>query len=249
MLAVKVAAKYWLQWTDALRRHLLSVAPPATWQEAALKVVDLVEVKHIDEIYMLAVPVETSFNDTQLFREYKNIVGHPMDLQKIKSKLRGGSSYTKARWKEDMMKIADNCRKYNKGIKNMQKMAKRYSDVVAKELKKLESGPIWRGQSKRGKKRPRPEDSTSQSSSSMALSDKLSKNDVAIDSRVAMLNVVLQDLKNDDRAHWFLEPVSRTVKDYHKIILSPMDISTVEARLSGNKYKWVSRFIYDVELI
>lgn len=59
-------------------------------------------------------------------------------------------------------------------------------------------------------------------------------------------------LKNHPSADPFLDPVDHIllgIPNYFEIIRNPMDLSSVEAKLKGNKYKSPFQFLRDIELI
>lgn len=66
----------------------------------------------------------------------------------------------------------------------------------------------------------------------------------------ASLKTLLQQIKNHRNAWPFKEPVDgRQVSDYYTIITEPMDLSTIEKKLSSKQYKTLTSFIGDVTKI
>ena len=66
----------------------------------------------------------------------------------------------------------------------------------------------------------------------------------------AVMQNLLTELQNHAAAWPFLQPVNREeVPDYYDFIKEPMDLSTMEMKLGGDKYEKMEDFIYDVRLI
>lgn len=66
----------------------------------------------------------------------------------------------------------------------------------------------------------------------------------------AVMQNILIELQNHAAAWPFLQPVNREeVPDYYEFIKEPMDLSTMEVKLDGNKYEKMEEFVYDVKLI
>jgi histone acetyltransferase len=60
-------------------------------------------------------------------------------------------------------------------------------------------------------------------------------------------NFILNKLKQHQSAWPFKEPVNREeVKDYYDVIKEPMDLSTIESKINGKKYKSFDEFQKDV---
>ncbi|CAL9734767.1 histone acetyltransferase Gcn5p [Monosporozyma servazzii] len=66
----------------------------------------------------------------------------------------------------------------------------------------------------------------------------------------AIMQNILIELQNHAAAWPFLQPVNREeVPDYYEFIKEPMDLSTMEVKLDGNKYEKMEEFAYDVKLV
>lgn len=66
----------------------------------------------------------------------------------------------------------------------------------------------------------------------------------------AAMQNLLTELQNHAAAWPFLQPVNKEeVPDYYEFIKEPMDLSSMEMKLNGNRYEKMENFIYDARLI
>lgn len=66
----------------------------------------------------------------------------------------------------------------------------------------------------------------------------------------AAMQNLLTELQNHAAAWPFLQPVNKDeVPDYYEFIKEPMDLSSMEMKLDGNRYEKMENFIYDARLI
>lgn len=61
---------------------------------------------------------------------------------------------------------------------------------------------------------------------------------------------ILADLQSDSSAWAFTKPVDpEIVRDYHEVVQTPMDLSTMELKWESNHYKDLEEFVRDAKLI
>jgi hypothetical protein len=70
-----------------------------------------------------------------------------------------------------------------------------------------------------------------------------------LDAELALILEALSAAQEHSCALPFLEPVPRTVPNYHQMIQKPMDLGTVQKKILLKKYKTVEDCISDVQLI
>ena len=59
-------------------------------------------------------------------------------------------------------------------------------------------------------------------------------------------------MKRSKWAHWFLKPVdyiALNIPHYPNVITSPMDLGTIENKLTANVYKGMEEFVADCKLV
>jgi hypothetical protein len=61
------------------------------------------------------------------------------------------------------------------------------------------------------------------------------------------LNKALQKIKGDEDVHYFLQPVD--VEGYETVITDPIDISTIEARITSGEYTTLQDVITGFDLM
>ncbi|CDO96129.1 unnamed protein product [Kluyveromyces dobzhanskii CBS 2104] len=66
----------------------------------------------------------------------------------------------------------------------------------------------------------------------------------------AAMQNLLTEIQNHAAAWPFLQPVNKEeVPDYYEFIKKPMDLSSMEMKLNGNRYEKMESFIYDARLV
>jgi hypothetical protein len=65
-------------------------------------------------------------------------------------------------------------------------------------------------------------------------------------------NVLLQDLRTNPLAEWFLEPVDHVslgLADYPQVVSTPMDLGTIQKKMERAQYMSTEDFAHDVRLV
>ncbi|KAJ2724341.1 hypothetical protein GGI07_002020 [Coemansia sp. Benny D115] len=160
---------------------------------------------------------------------YLEVVKHPMDLGTIRKKLDRSQYRSPSQFVEDIKLVFSNCFLFNTA-----------GTYVYSQGEALQSAfeSVWKQQFGTKPDDPLP----------AALPDDIPVVDKALD----RARTILGKLKKDDNAWPFLKPVDPIafgVPTYFDIVKNPMDLSTVQKKLSRKSYASVADFVADVRLI
>lgn len=164
--------------------------------------------------------------------KYYDIIKSPMDLKTIGDKLKTGKYGSKKIFLEDLRLIVKNCTLYNKPGTPVyaigQEFAEYLKEFTSDSDPSVNLGPQKPGQSTTpgGKKRKR-----------------LTGGDHA------WCTMAIDTLKTHALALPFFEPVSRAIKNYHRVVKRPMDFTTMTRKFERGNYDSKEACVKEIRLI
>jgi transcription initiation factor TFIID subunit 1 len=181
------------------------------------------ELKELPDAKQFLVPV-----NSKKVPDYYNLIKKPIDLQTIRMKIHDKHYKDRQSFLDDMQLLVDNSALYNGAMHAITQSAERLHVFCSQKMSELE--------------------------------DKLARLEKAInplldDNSLISFNYLLnqiyeQHLITVENSLAFLKPVSKTkYKDYYDIIKNPIDLETINYKISNKRYKSRDEFIHDFELL
>lgn len=200
---------------------------------------------------------------------YYNYIPRPMDLSTIERKLNVNAYSDKQQLIEDFDLMVSNCVKFNGENSSISKMAKNIQTYFEKHIMNFPPDDISLYETtKRSSKSPSHVDLQDPNSIASSRPKRAShppkSKELPYDNRprkkkfaaeLRFCNNLLKELMSKKHFSYnfpFLQPVdpvALNIPNYHEIVTNPMDLSTVQSKISNNQYENGDEFAADVNLI
>lgn len=181
------------------------------------------EIRDLPDTTLFHLPV-----NSKLVPDYNTVIKNPMDLQKMRNKIREKKYTCRNDFLLDVHQIVENSKLYNGLNHSLTFTAQKMMEMCVKKFKEKEE-KLMRIEK--------------------AINPLLDDNDQVALSYI-LETIVAQRLKTIPESWPFHKPVNKKfVKDYYDVIENPISLEMIEKSVKQHKYQSRQQFIEDIELI
>ncbi len=173
--------------------------------------------------------------------DYYVEIAEPISLNQIRKKLKQGEYSELSELADDMNLMFENCKQYNRPESRLYKEGLKLQKMMANKVEELEMDDEDDGGGAGGN-----------SVDAAGGEDKKSPAKEAMRKRMRMMyNTVLKHKRDGiEIIGLFMEkPSKREYPDYYEVILNPIDMATIDARIRSGHYKAEDEFLADMKLM